>query len=1285
MKATTDPLPAGTKPRRTLRDLYSYGRRLGSRYPKRILIGCIAIAMIALALPHLYTFYLSARWPIPEIDHRSESGFLSLMYIANETDDDDASGMSPARFRRHLAEMTEAGYTFIGLHDVQRLMREGIPLPSQSVLIGVDYRGSTRGWDAWKLAVVQTRARAVLFIDPDRPQRPAWRVLRQTAATPHWDIAATYHAVAADPSLADDLALDNSQTTATHYNRLHKMDQTAVRQHRRFRTVMRAPFPSPVMALLYPYTPSNSEHDANHDIKRHLLARNAPPFFELGFVAGELAFNTRQSDRFFLNSRIVPSEWSERDLAQRLRTYREIPFETADTLNIPQRAAWTTIFGSPGIEDGHMVLQSKTGDVTGLWLAGSDTMKAFEADIRFSMDHGILRIPFMAAADESSRWELRLSSDGRIALLRSRWQYTHEIARAYRRFNASQESRLRITQRNDQLWIALDGQPLFGGLIPMNEPATTGLIGIRLSSADNMPASATIAAFSVTPPSTTIALLDGPREHDAYGIRWMGRQAHHLTAVSPPLNRISSTGSVSSQLIRQTDLIETAARIHGWDVIPHVTLKQSQALNGWTPEQVLTLIESTKSDGILFRLDDGAHWPESRLVDWGRNLAETLKTRGYRLLIRLPMLATGPMPVTASLGRVPDIQWVTTVDGTPDRQRGDAVEIRVPAPDSEVDLQMVYDLFDTDRDRSADDERQQLQHQRDQAEALYGRGEYEDAISLWFDWHERAPGHPTPLRRIGDALQRLGYHTESIEFYRQSLDRDPGNIDLAILMADWLDATGKHDEARNLLFTYDLLFPNHPSILLAQAIWFHRHKHFDQSRSRVERLLEQRPDHFKGLLIMAQLAPDASQRRSAMEHLLRVTETPEQRRQILQGIRDADLLVLPEAEVLLPLLNRAAADDDSATAKILDQLRPRDTMTTATAETLPTQTAWRVDGGTLQTERGRIRVKADPGREDVLLRLNGTERWHDVFVEADLAEQRGEFWLTARRSHDHMIRFGFDADGESLRLQVWRIRDGESRLLNNQSHPWRLPEGGARLRLEVRGSGATGYIDGEPWGVHAVALAEDISPGWVAFSARSINPGNAEMTLRRISAGPIFPVVARFDEPRESGKTDRLAERLHGLTSQINTLSPSGFSIDANGRWSSVSDEKNGFSRLFARYHAFRLAPHVQVDPAATLHAANILQASAVHQTDGFVLEFDQPPDKNMIDKLDRDLGDLNIHVILLIHRNGSINMRGIGRSRLLLPGETGEPRLSISASDTPEARAELRDARQHNPVLIEL
>ncbi len=342
---------------------------------------------------------------------------------------------------------------------------------------------------------------------------------------------------------------------------------------------MRAPFPVPVMALLYPSTPYGSEHDANHDIKRHLLARNAPPFFELGFVPGELAFNNRQSDRFFLNSRIVPPEWSARDVVQRLRTYRELPFETVDTLNIPQRAAWTTIFGSPGIQADHMVLHANASDVTGLWLAGSDTMKTFEADIRFSIDHGILRIPFMAAADESNRWELRLASDGRIALLRSQWQHTKEIARDYRRFNTSQELRLRITQRNDQLWIALDDHPLFNGWIHMNEPATAGLIGIRLSSAGGMAASATIAAFSVMPPSTTIALLDGPSEHDAYGIQWMGRQAYHLTAVSPPLNRIIATGTDRSQVIPGTDLIDTAARVHGWNMIPHVTLQQPQALN----------------------------------------------------------------------------------------------------------------------------------------------------------------------------------------------------------------------------------------------------------------------------------------------------------------------------------------------------------------------------------------------------------------------------------------------------------------------------------------------------------------------------------------------------------------------------------------------------------------------------------------------------------------------------------------------------------------------------------
>ncbi len=1285
MKTKSDH-PTGSAPRRrTLHGLINLPRRAWRRHPKLLLLIAATMVLFSIALPHGYTIYLATRWPVPDIVHRSESSFVSLMVRAG----DDASGehatMSPEQFRRHLNKLTNAGYQFIGVQDVQRFMREGRLLPPHAVLIGVDYRGSTRGWEAWKMAVIQSRARAVMFIDPTRSPRPAWRVIHQTSATPHWDIAAGFHEFAIEQLRDGEADDDTLYTRAGHYNRLHAMDQAAVQLHRRFRSAMRQPSAGSATALAYPYYPTNTTSGTSANIKRHLLARNASPHFKLGFVPGKLAINTDQSDPWFLNSRVIPAEWDERTLIQHLRAYRELPFETPDADGRPRRAAWITIFGSPNLQSDHLRLESNPGDVTGLWLTGSDQFESFDVEISFAIEHGILRVPFMANADESHRWELLLDANGRIELLRRRWDHSDTIAVDRRRHRPDQTSRLHITQRHNQLLITLDEQPLFNGWVPMNEPATQGLMGLRLSTDDDRPAAATIDAFRVMPPSTTIAVLDGRHAYDTQGIRWTAEQAQAITALSPSLEQMLSADSDATLNIPGDNVFSFAVRIHGWDLLPHVNLSQPRALEQWTPEHILFQLRKMESDGIFFRMDDNVRWPETSLADWGRRVAETLTAHGYRLFIRLPSLAAGTAPATATLGRVPGIQWVSATNDVQENRHGAAIEIQVPASEPESDLRMLFDFLDSDRDFRAQEQRRQLQRQRDRAETLYARGEYEDAITIWFDWHELDPHHPVPLRRIGDALQRLGYHDESIEFYRQSLDRNPGNIELAVLLADWLDASGRHAEARNLLFVYDLLFPDQPSILLAQAVWFQRHNHLDQSRKLFKRLLELQPDHLQSLLMIARLGVDATERRNAMQRLLRMTQTPEKHRLVLEGIRDNDLLVLPEAETLLPLLDKSPADGDHATAAILDQLRPRDVMAEVTAETMDTQTAWRVDGAKAQIEHGRIRLRATPEREEAALRLNGSERWHDVYLEADLVTQRGEFWLTARRSRDHMVRFGFDDEGDRIRLQIWRTQGHEPRLLKNVNRQWSRPEGGVRLRLEIRGTGATGYIDGKPWGPHAILLPDDVSQGWVGIIARSVQPGEAQMALRRVAAGPLFPAIARFNEPREPATMDRLAERLHSITSDIDTISPSGFAVDADGLWSSEERGNDVFSALFARFHAFRLTPHVLVEPGANLRASDVLQASKIHGTDGFVFEFTQAPHATIIDELERDLREANIDVFLLIHDNGSLNLRGLARSRLLLPGKRAERRVSTHSLDKPADRTELRDARRRNPILIGL
>jgi hypothetical protein len=69
-------------------------------------------------------------------------------------------------------------------------------------------------------------------------------------------------------------------------------------------------------------------------------------------------------------------------------------------------------------------------------------------------------------------------------------------------------------------------------------------------------------------------------------------------------------------------------------------------------------------------------------------------------------------------------------------------------------------------------------------------------------------------------------------------------------------------------------------------------------------------------------------------------------------------------------------------------------------------------------EDGNLILSADPTQTEAFLRLVRSDAMHNGFVEAEVDDSRGYFWVYARRGQGNMIRFGFDESGQ-LFLQVW--------------------------------------------------------------------------------------------------------------------------------------------------------------------------------------------------------------------------------------------------------------------------
>ena len=94
-----------------------------------------------------------------------------------------------------------------------------------------------------------------------------------------------------------------------------------------------------------------------------------------------------------------------------------------------------------------------------------------------------------------------------------------------------------------------------------------------------------------------------------------------------------------------------------------------------------------------------------------------------------------------------------------------------------------------------------------------------------------------------------------------------------------------------------------------------------------------------------------------------------------------------------------------------------------------------------------------------------------------------------------MIRFGFDNEG-FVHIQSWL----NGNLLSFENRPWMRPPGMVTLRLNVRGDGAMGYINGHPAFTTPLVISSDVAYGWW-----SIAPFSPELGLARARAWNELP------------------------------------------------------------------------------------------------------------------------------------------------------------------------------------
>ena len=542
--------------------------------------------------------------------------------------------------------------------------------------------------------------------------------------------------------------------------------------------------------------------------------------------------------------------------------------------------------------------------------------------------------------------------------------------------------------------------------------------------------------------------------------------------------------------------------------------------------------------------------------------------------------------------------------------------MRVLPSASDETLSLYYQLSDmlaVYNDVSPDVKREEL---RQLGFDAFTAGEYQEAIRIWEDWLKNDPRNAEALALIGDAWLRLNMQDKALEAYTQSLEINPGQMNLAIRQARLLEQLNRLDESADLLNAYARAFPDSPAITIAQAQWLDRHRQRHEARNVMKSLVQRHPDNIEARLILQTMLDEPVERYANMHELLAIGRGAETH---LFGFgRDifaAELLTIPEASVFFDFVRATASGaQNKKTRELYQGFLPLTEKVTENFVMNKLSDNWIAFGGFRPSAYGRYELRAGSDMSEAFLRLKKSELLRDGFLEVTLDESAGAFWLYARRSSKSMVRYGYDDEGY-IRIQTWL--NGELRTY--ESRPWLRPPGSVRLRLEIRGDGAVGYVNGKPVFTTPLVIPQDVCYGWWSIAPFSPELGLARARIARIECGPLAPSILLIPKLPDTDVRDALdAVRQH--VRDLSAVAPVAFTQLADGTIPSEPDVELAVYKMFCTFHRLRLMPVVDLAYFSEILPEHLTALILKHRLAGLILRVRTLPDPEWFDKMEKML-----------------------------------------------------------------
>ncbi len=799
-------------------------------------------------------------------------------------------------------------------------------------------------------------------------------------------------------------------------------------------------------------------------------------------------------------------------------------------------------------------------------------------------------------------------------------------------FEPDRDHTLDLVTRGKLLFAMLNGKQLFSmRMTSLQGVPAPGMLGISIW--DPQPGKAAVKIQSVALQNLPSNMANWPfsRKGELGTVQWIHDNVSRLSAISPPWQRISPLGETRTAS-SSMQLFGLLSKTYDFKLIPELEIQAESELEKPVPAALVEKAAEEHFDGLFVNLGALSKASLASVSSWLARCHAALKAKGLSLFVQLPEPLETTLAAQSMLAVIPGLHLVADTGvglATNEAVRKSAAILEkaiVPEQKIGEDGPFYFELdalSQLGEDIGRETRLLKLQHE---GETAFVAGQYKKALSTWLQWRELDPKNPRVLMLIGDAYLRLGDKDAAAGFYDQSLAINPAQISLLVRRAQMLNADGRRDEAREILNVYARLFPDNPQIVLAQADWLNEQNRRKEARALIDHVLSANPDDINARILLHSMLDQPGERYENMRRLLASGQQPALRFSLGMALLRHNLLALPESCQLLNFVESVATSPMNSFTQPYLKLIPLSTAIEDTFGEKPLSPAWQPRGGSYSTGRGWIRLNTDEGHSEMNLQLCGTETLHNGYIEADLNDLFGTFWLCARRMPRQMVRFGYDMPTETIHIQVWQ----QGHQVYSKNKPWQKPPRSVRLRLEVRGDGAMGYVEGHPAFNEPIQVPFEMAGGPWAVGVHDEVQGAAQATILRLAAGPTPVHIACLPEEIKNEKPEDYLRKLNSMPYPFSIMAPRWFRQSPDGSFTRRSGADADMVRMFALYYRIRLLPMVEIR-APDVSGATLAKAAADNNLQGFILLFPEMPPQEWFERVARELETSPLDVIAVV------------------------------------------------------